>query len=229
MTKKLAIVSGLVIATLTVFALFMVIKNERGKRAVHANVLAEIRPIVSGLVNTKWEMASQEVNPALLCRLEVADFMWGDVDSLLQKAAKLGMPISFNEIGGEKVQSARREAAIRYASELVKAFDLNAKVVCETNNPDNIQIPELYFGRNSRTLIAAQEAIKYIRHDEVWLYDGIRRRAISLLRSWIEARKANRDPHADNAVEYLAGRFLISTNDLGLATAEEVRKYYLQL
>lgn len=233
MKKRLLTVLGLVITVLIFVVLLVVIKNEQ-KRIVHANILVEIRPVVGGLIGAQWEVASQEVSSATLCRLELAHLTWGDVDSLLQKATRLGTPISLDEIGGEKTKQAQREVAIRYVNELIKAFDSHAKIDCGTINPGgDLSEEELKheYGHNSRTLMAAWHAVSYLgltQNEIGWSYDGIRLRAISLMKEWIEAQRVGKSSD-DNPIANLTNLFHVSTSELGLETAEEVRRYYLQL
>jgi len=217
MRKKLTTVLGLVVSILLVVILLVVVKNEQNRRVNHAAVLAEVQSIISLVGNTP---------PSGLCELELSEYQWEDVDYLLRKAARLKTPISFEEIGGEKIRRARREVAIRFVVGLLSAFRLNLSVSCD----DAVSAK---FGRNSYTLLVAQDTIRSVELtlSELGLSpEYLKPFAVQLIKEWIAGWKTNKVPRdADNSVEYLAGRFGISTTELGLETTEEVRRYYRQL
>jgi len=217
MRKKLTTVLGLVVSILLVVILLVVVKNEQNRRVIHASILAEVQSIISLVGNTP---------PSELCELELSEYQWEDVDYLLRKAARLKTPISFEEIGGEKIWRARREVAIRFVVGLLSAFRLNLSVSCD----DAVSAK---FGRNSYTLLVAQDTIRSVELtlSELGLSpEYLKPFAVQLIKEWIAGWKTNKVPRdADNSVEYLAGRFGISTTELGLETTEEVRRYYRQL
>ena len=218
MGKKLTTALGLVVTILIVVILLVVVKNEQNRRVNHAAVLAEVQSIISLVGNTP---------PSGLCELEQSEYQWEDVDYLLRKAMQLETPILLEEIGGEKVRRARREVAIRYVVELLSAFRSGLNVSCNDTSTK--------FGRNSYTLLVVQDTMKSVEltASELGLSpEGLKPLAIQLIKEWIAAGRPTKFHITPiMSVEYLAGRFGISTTELGLTTAEaeEIRKYYRQL
>lgn len=220
MTKKITIILGVVIAIL-VGLLFV---HERNNRLARKAILAEVRPIVADLSNARWETVSQEANSALLCRLELAVHMWGDVNSLLQKSAELGTPISFSEIG-QNAWQARYEVHDRFVTQLLKAFDSGTKVRCSTNaDPENVTEKDMAaydYGRNSYTLTRVAD---YLGKEE----GGVHERTMSLAKELVGRWRADKNPDILAESLKLAEQFEIPTWEIGL-TAEEVGQYNSRL
>ena len=138
----------------------------------------------------------------LLKRHDRLAFIQNELDSVMAKP---------NELGAKWV-SEYNYANTRFGMLLIELFKGKSVVNC-----GNL----LRFGHNSQTLIMADIALKpeYSRAD-------LRPLAIGLVKEWIADRKAGRDPHADNAVEYLATTFGFSNLDVDCTSYEDTRKYF---